>query len=404
MASVLYISYTGLLEPLGQSQVLQYVRALAASHQMCILSFEKPEALADEGRVRALQAECKAAGISWHPRVWHNRPIGALATAYDLIAGSRHAIRLARARNIGIVHCRSYIAGLIGLAVKRATGVRHIFDMRGFWPDERVDGGVWSKNGLNYKVSKTAERRLFSSTDYIVSLTKAGVREFQKFEYLNDEEKQYSIIPTCVNLELFLSENGTCEKFTLGYVGSVGSWYLFDQVSIVVHRLFEKYPQAKFLVITHSDHRFVRQTLIEAGVDINRVEINSVPFAEVPNEISKMSAAVFFYRPTWSKLATSPTRMAEFLACGKPCLTNSGIGDVAENLEETGTGIVLPKSADQRVDLTNLDTALESLYEMTQEPQMAQRCRGAAEARFSLKAGVAEYDRIYRHLADENVT
>ena len=47
MASILYISYTGLLDPLGESQVLQYVRELACSHRMTLLTFEKAEALAD---------------------------------------------------------------------------------------------------------------------------------------------------------------------------------------------------------------------------------------------------------------------------------------------------------------------------------------------------------------------
>mgnify|MGYP000270974211 CR=1 FL=1 len=95
--SVLYISYTGLLDPLGQSQVLQYVLALGRfGHRMTVLSFEKPDALRDWKRVAAMRERCEQAGVDWRPRVWHSRPIGILATLYDLVAGRKQAIRIAR--------------------------------------------------------------------------------------------------------------------------------------------------------------------------------------------------------------------------------------------------------------------------------------------------------------------
>lgn len=401
MTSVLYVSYTGMLDPLGQSQVLQYVRALSKKHRMNVLSFEKPEALADVKRVAVLRADCEKAGISWHPRVWHNRPIGMLATVYDLIAGSRHAIQLARTNEVEVVHCRSYIAGLMGLKVKNATGARYVFDMRGFWPDERVDGGIWSKDGWNYRLFKRAERRLFLGADHVVSLTKAGIREYEQFDYLQRQIPSSSVIPTCTNLDLFRTTDMPREGFTLGYVGSVGSWYLFDTVATAVARAFKKRADARFLVITQGNQDTVRTSLQRAGVDLRRVEIRSASFAEMPGQIARMDAGLFFIRPAWSKRASCPTRMGEFLACGKPCLTNGGVGDVAEDLNETGTGIALPPDGDHGVDLTKLDEALEKLFAMADQPGMAGRCRAAAEARFSLKGGVAEYDRIYRCLADE---
>ena len=42
-ARVLYISYDGLLDPLGQSQVVPYVRELARRGvALTVISFEKP--------------------------------------------------------------------------------------------------------------------------------------------------------------------------------------------------------------------------------------------------------------------------------------------------------------------------------------------------------------------------
>jgi glycosyltransferase involved in cell wall biosynthesis len=397
--SVLYISYTGLMDPLGQSQVLQYVQALGRSgHRMTVLSFVKPDALADRNRVAALRRSCEKVGVDWRPRIWHNRPVGSLATLYDLTIGRAQGIRIAREVGAEIVHCRSYIASLMGLGVKRATGARLIFDMRGFWPDERVDGGIWSKSSLTYRVFKLVERSLFINADHIVSLTKSGVREYEAFDYMNDQPPKSTVIPTCTNLEMFKLQEIEHKGFTLGYVGSVGSWYLFDAVAKAVERVFSMRPDARFLVVTKGNHDLVRKALDKAGADLGRVEVRGADFSEVASQIARMDAGLFFIRPAWSKLASCPTRMGEFLACGKPCLANGGVGDVAEDINETGTGIVLPPLGNETVDMTNLDKALERLFAMAADPNMAVRCRTVAEERFSLDAGVAAYSGIYDRL------
>lgn len=400
MTSVLYITYTGLLDPLGQSQVLQYVLALAkAGHKMTVLSFEKAEALTHQDRVTALQARCQEAGVAWHPRIWHNKPVGVLATVYDIMMGRRCAIKLARQTGADIVHCRSYIAGIMGLAVKGATGARYVFDMRGFWPDERVDGGIWHKKSIVYYIFKRVERRLYRKADHVISLTKAGVREYNKFPYLQDRNPTSSVIPTCTNLELFQLRAVQRKVFTLGYVGSAGSWYLFDFVAMAVARAFEMRQDARLLVINQGNHAAIRASLLQAGVDLTRVEIRASNFEDVAEQIARMDAGVFFIRPAWSKRASCPTRMGEFLACGKPCLTNGGVGDVAEDLTETGTGIALPPDGDSGVQMKALDDALSQLFAMASDPDTSARCRAAAEQLFSLDKGVAEYARVYQRLA-----
>ena len=401
MRSILYISYTGLMDPLGQSQVLQYVLALGQSgHRMTVLSFEKPDALRNIDRVKSLRALCEEAGVDWRPRVWHNKPIGILATVYDLIVGRLIAIRIAREIGAEVVHCRSYIASLMGLAVKRATGAKLIFDMRGFWADERVDGGIWSKSSLVYRVFKRIERSLFLNSDHIVSLTKAGVREFEAFDYLQHTVPKSTVIPTCTNLDMFPLQETSNDWFTLGYVGSVGSWYLFEEVAKAVARAFILQSDCRFLVVTKGSHDLVRDSLSKAGADLNRVEVRSADFSEVAYQMGRMDAGIFFIQPAWSKRASCPTRMGEFLACGKPCLANGGVGDVAEDIEETGTGIALPPLGTESVDLSELDEALQTLFEMAANPDMPARCRTVAEERFSLASGVAAYSSIYQQLTD----
>src|SRR6056297_45491 len=396
MARVLYISYTGLLDPLGQSQVLQYVLGLARDHRITLLTFEKSHALANAPELNALAERCRVAGIDWHRLTYHNRP-GIPATIYDIALGIRKAKALARSRDIQIVHTRSYIAGLIGLAVKRRTGARFIFDMRGFWPDERVDGGIWKPKSMRYRVFKWIERRLFLGADHVVSLTRAGVREIGKFDYLQDRIPPISVIPTCTNLELFHPVEGLMarsEGFTLGYVGSAGSWYMFAEVARAVRILFEILPDARFLVINKGDHDAIKARLRDADVDLKRVEILAAPYVEVSKQIARMDAGIFFIKPVWSKRASSPTRLGEFLACGKPVLANGKVGDVEETIVETDTGVAI-----NAFDEQTLRDALANLIARTQEPGLGARCRQAAEEHFALETGVLDYSHIYRDLA-----
>ncbi len=400
MTRVLYISYTGLLDPLGQSQVLQYLRELAAEHAITLLTFEKPENLSDRMQVAAMEEQTKAANIDWHRRVWHQKPT-LPATAWDIVFGSREAIALARKSKAQIVHCRSYVGSLIGLQVKRATGAKLLFDMRGFWGDERVDAGYWNRSGFPYRMVKRIERTLFENADHVVSLTRNGVRTFEAFEYLKESKPPSSVIPTCTNLSLFKPPAARDGPFTLGYIGSVGSWYLFDQVARVVARLFELRPDARFLAVNKGGHDIIRSELSLAGVDMSRVEIVQSPYDQVGQYAARMHAGIFFIMPAWSKRASCPTRMGEFLGSGAPCLANNGVGDVEEDLSDTQTGIVLPTTSEGRVDLGDLDHAINSLLSLAEESDVSDRCRDAAERLFSLEKGVAEYGRIYRNLSSE---
>ncbi|WP_319825146.1 glycosyltransferase [Thalassovita sp.] len=397
MTRALYITYTGLMDPLGQSQVLQYVLGLALRHQMFVLSYEKPANLANTAAVAELEQRLNAVGVTWYRRTWHRKP-GIPATVYDISRGIAQSTRIVRQNDIRVLHCRSYIGSMIGLVVKRRTGAKLVFDMRGFWPDERVEGGIWRKGSAPYRFFKRMEKRLLQKSDHVVSLTRAGVQEIAQMPFLRGRMPRVSVIPTCTNLEMFHPIPTARQGFTLGYVGSVGSWYMFAEVAQAVACLFKLRSDARFLVINKGGHDLIRSELGKVGVDMTRVEIRETPFDQVATHIGRMDAGIFFIKPVWSKRASCPTRMGEFLACGKPCLANAGCGDVEEDFAQTGTGVTLPVNDAGDVDLTGLETALEKLIMLASDPQMQLRCRRAAEERFSLPGAIQEYDAIYQRL------
>tara|TARA_R110000851_G_scaffold289629_1_gene443782 strand:- start:9083 stop:10291 length:1209 start_codon:yes stop_codon:yes gene_type:complete len=397
MANTLYISYTALMDPLGQSQVLQYILGLSKEHTISVISFEKADNLGDREKLGRLRNRLDECGIEWRVLRCTNR-FSLLGKMLDIAKGAFIATQVAQQSRVHVVHCRSYIASIMGLAVKARTGAAFIFDMRGFWPDERVDVGIWTRNGIAYHIFKAVEKQLFLNADHVVSLTRAGVREFSRFDYLEAKVPPYTVIPTCTNLDLFSRDDKLGSFFTLGYIGSVGSWYMFDQVAFAVSRLFKMRSDARFLVVNKGGHAFIRDKLSEAGVDLERVEIVEAPFDKVGDFVSRMDAGIFFIKPVWSKRASCPTRMGEFLACGKPCLANVGVGDVKEDFEETRTGITVEFDKHNHIGAADIDMSLRSLTALASDPGVSRRCREAAVERFSLNNGIKKYSQIYKDL------
>src|SRR5215212_4712367 len=66
---VLFISYNGMLDPLGQTQVIPYLRELAKRGvRYTLLSFERDKAFTAEGarKCEVLRQELSAQAIEWH--------------------------------------------------------------------------------------------------------------------------------------------------------------------------------------------------------------------------------------------------------------------------------------------------------------------------------------------------
>lgn len=391
---ILYISYDGMLEPLGQSQVLAYLRCLATDRCIYLVSFEKPKDWANIAGRKRIAAEIASANIIWHPLRYHQKP-SALATAWDVACGITLGLWLVIRYRLNVVHARSYVASVISLALKHLLGVKYIFDMRGFWADERVDGGLWPRDGRLYHVAKWFERRFLLSADHVISLTHAAITEMQDFTYLQGRMPSFTVIPTCADLTRFipLPRAGDGADFVLGYVGSAGTWYLFDEVVACFLQLLRIRPDARLLVVNRGEHAYICNRLAVAGVPDTAVQVTAAAHADVPRLIARMDAGVFFIRPVFSKQASAPTKLAEFLGCGVPCLGNTGVGDMVQVLEQEQVGVAL-----NSFDEAEMAAGLQALLKLVADPNTSARCVAAARKHFSLDEGVSRYAAVYRQI------
>ena len=337
---VLFISYNGMLDPLGQSQVIPYLRELSEQEgvRFTLLSFEREAAFSAEGEARTeeLRRQLSAHTIEWHRLKYHQRP-SLPATVYDVLAGIRYAKRLVARNQIELVHARSHIPATIALALKRATGAKMIFDVRGLMAEEYADAGHWRAGSFKYRLTKRMERRAFAAADGVVTLTERIWEIIKDWDGLRGRTLAHQVIPCCADLERFRfdaearlarrAELGLSDRYVLVYSGSIGGWYLNAEMADFFATLREQRADAHFLWLTPASHERIEALMRERGIDRQYYTVRAAPSAEVASYLSASDAGVAFIKPCFSKLASSPTKTAEYLACGLPLVLNAGVGD-----------------------------------------------------------------------------
>ena len=110
--------------------------------------------------------------------------------------------------------------------------------------------------------------------------------------------------------------------------------------------------------------------------------------------------ALSFIPATYSKQASSPTKIAEYLAAGVPVVATAGVGDIDCQITDGGVGVLVRSLSAQ-----GYGEALAEMEEIMAAPDVAQRCRRAASQLFDLATvGGPRYVRLYTDLLETDRT
>src|SRR5688572_28767155 len=271
----LYVSYDGALDPLGRSQVVPYLEGLSArGWRFDLVTFEKDERWRDATSRREMEQRLAAAGIAWAPLRYHKRP-PVLSTAFDIRAGVKRVRALARARRPALLHARSCPSALIARLVGRSERIPNVFDMRGFYAEERVDGGLWRADCPLYRATKRVEGGLLRDAGAVVTLTRASVPVLREWITAAGGDPLLRVIPTCVDLSRFraLPPPPREQPFELAYFGSIGTWYLLDEMLRFGKAVSDAAGGGRLLFLTNGDPAVVRARARAAGVEIGRAHV-----------------------------------------------------------------------------------------------------------------------------------
>jgi glycosyltransferase involved in cell wall biosynthesis len=400
-SSVVFISYNGLLDPLGKSQILAYLERLNREWPVHVMSFERKAKLADTAAVRAMEERLSSQRLGWVRLRYHQKP-SLPATTYDMVSGVIALRRLMAKERVGLVHARGYVPMEIAANATRSTPT--LFDIRGLQAEEYVDAGSWKEGELKWRLAKRSERRFFRRASGAVVLTEA-IRPYVRSRFSESHRSPpVEVVPCCVDLGRFAFRDAARARWRaeLGvaddtvvfvYSGSLGSWYLADLMARYVSAYRNATSKKVFLLWTvNNDDEVARLASHRAGLSSTEHKIVSCPSDGVPDALSAADVGLALIKPCFSKRSSSPTKYAEYLAVGLPIVISREVGDGIE-IERRGGAVALGNAPDD-AELTAAVGELDAL-----RTQARSHFRGIAEQLFDVdRVALPVYRRLYGKL------
>lgn len=390
-ANVLYLTRNGLLEPLGQSQILPYLLRLSDDFALRVVSFEKPADLAVPKAQKTLARLLAAHGVFWTAHRFQLRPrrvapaIGIIQLIGNAFVGPRPHL----------VHARSYVPAAVALLLKRIFGTPFIFDMRALWVEELLLSGEIAHGSRFHQSLLRVERECLREAAGIVSLTEAAVGHLREIYPAELAGKEIAVIPTCTDLDRFVpSGHGSERPMLFGCSGTVlSAWFRIDWLATLFRVAARRDPDARFEILTRDDPKAVREAIGGGECLQRRLDVRPLPSSEMPDAVRRHSVSVMFFRGGLAKLGSSPTRLGEALGSGVPVLANDGVGDVGKILHNNPIGVLMEGGSEAAAE-----RALDELDRLLACPETPNRCRAAAEAIYSLESGARAYRTLYRRI------
>lgn len=383
---ILYISYNGMHEPLGASQVLSYLYKLSSDYEYHLISLEKPHDFADINKMQTLQKKLIEKGIVWHPMEYKIDKIGKIGNFARLLQLTR---KTANHNSIRFAHCRGYFPAFAASLV----GLTYLFDTRGFAFDESADVKSFSRKSLLFKSLKRIEKRLYQKAAGINKLSHEGKRTIVENELFEngDQIKNITVIPTCVDLDRFQFIERNCEGIVkIGYVGTAIGWYDFERTLRVLVEI-GKQLHYQLTIFNGEQHEYIQSKLKEFNIPSDKVILEKVAFQDMPSRLADFEVALFYIHPFFSKRASAATKLGELFATGIPVITNAGVGDHEYYITQFKTGEIIDFDEPEKYDFVEMMAKLRTA-------ETADRCRNLAEECFSIDKAIVDYKKLYREI------
>jgi hypothetical protein len=257
------------------------------------------------------------------------------------------------------------------------------------WADQKIMIQKSRLNAYGYQVYRGLESIASSKSLAMSTLTSAVVPVLEernkKLPYLR------TVVPTTVNLDRFQMNSEMPIKTQALFSGSFNDYYDLD-----LSRLFMNEFQKLIPVNTHWA-RPLESSRSQIGVGESRIfPATQIEMADlIPNYNFGVSVCKLNAGP--SLTAAMPTKIGEFLACGRPVVVNKGLGDMDQFLKEFDAGVILDGSKNNLVESAN------KLVSLVMDPETPLRCRALAEKYFSMERGSIKYLDLYSQMLKAGV-
>jgi glycosyltransferase involved in cell wall biosynthesis len=368
MRNVLYLTFDSVQEGVGASQALAYVKRLAKDFEIELISFEK------EPPSQKLLQEVSKYGITWKPMEFGR---------YGVTGGISRVFRLWRVINRQkVIHARGNLSALSAmLRFPKAW----IWDSRALHSDQRR--AISGSSSLEYYFMRTVEYFLAKKSSSIIAITEAVVPIMTSRYRVN--RSKIHVISTCVDTELFeFSKIPNGNEVNVLLQGTFSNAYDL----VLMNKIIKRMRDFKKVCVTVCTSR--GSTNLWEKIDYDK--IISVDYADMPQVIAKSDFGMSIWRENLGICLKSvaSTKVAEFLAVGRPIIVNYSQGDLKNVVGQNGVGIVTSGITDVEVD-----QYVQDLWRILGEDGIEERCRQIALEQFNLDLAIEKLKKIYTDLS-----
>lgn len=393
---ILYLSRTSIREPLGQGQVLSYLKGLASEFAITIVSVEGKSATQESASIVQLRRECDAHSIRWL-RIPVPQVSRSLRTLIEVAGLIIFALVETGRGDTRLLHARSLVPAFVALVVSKIRRIPFVFDTRAFWVEELLATGRVRSGSWLHRLVVKIELSCLENASSIVCLTDAAADRLLDQLPTRALGSDLVVIPTCADLERFRPPSSKPRDSGDRVYSAIGSilsgWFNVEMLVAFFNALALEDKHARFEIVTRDNPVEVRAKVSHLSNFEGRLKIFSTSWDEVHEVIGRHTASALFYEGGLSSLGRSPTRMAEILGCGVPIVASAGVGDLDVFLAESKVGVLLSSSR-----IEDIASATRELQVLLADPDLSRRCRQEAENHFSLESGIAKYELLYRNL------
>ena len=363
-----YITIDSLTEGVGSSQIRPLISRLSEfGLKINLISFEK-----SQPKIEIIDY-FKGLEVDWNFREFKST---------GFINGITRIDELRREiPETALIHARSDIPAISGIASHQAPV---LWDVRSLWADQKVMIQRSRLNKLNYAFYRTFESIAAAASVGMSTLTHAVVPILE--ERHRKLPTKRIVVPTAVDLNRFK----LVEIFPSSYMALFSGTYN-DYYDLPLSAAFMKEFKTKVDVDIHWARPLESsKPKINVGEDKIFHSVQLEMASLIPNYSFGVSICKLDAGP--SLTAAMPTKIAEFLACGRPVVINRGLGDMDQFIEEFDAGVILDGS------LVNLKESVNRMLNLLADPLTPFRCRALAEKYFDMDRGAAKYLTLYNEL------
>jgi colanic acid biosynthesis glycosyl transferase WcaI len=277
----------------------------------------------------------------------NRKPYERILNYSSFCASSALAASFLHRPDVVIASSPQLLVGLSGWWLSRLKKVPFVLEVRDLWPESLAGAGVGSEASLMYRSVGNLASFLYRAADSIVVVTPA-FREHLLRNWGVPQEK-ISIVQNGVETALFTPQAGAGElrrklgtdrKFVVSYIGTLGLAHGLDSLIAAAENLQSVAPEVQFMLVGEGADRERILSLAQSKKLTNLLFVSQQPRETIPAYISASDACVVMLRRSEIFETVIPTKMLEFMSCGRPVIL-AVRGQSERLLERSGGGLCI---------------------------------------------------------------